>query len=88
LRSGLVLRTDYFSIMNALLDKAISAIRKLPEAEQEAIARDVLALIEADARWHDLFADPRSASLLERLADEARDEISQGKTADRDPGSR
>ena len=25
--------------MNALLDKAIFAIRKLPEAEQEAIAR-------------------------------------------------
>ena len=37
--------------MNALLDKAISAIQKLPEAEQEAIAREVLERIEADARW-------------------------------------
>ena len=74
--------------MNALLDKAISAIRQLPEAEQEAIAREVLERIEADARWDDLFADPRSASLLERLADEARDEISRGDIADRDPGSR
>ena len=58
--------------MNALLDKAISAIRQLPEAEQEAIAREVLERIEADARWDDLLADPRSAALLERLADEAR----------------
>jgi hypothetical protein len=37
--------------MNALLDKAISAIKKLPEPEQEAIAREVLERIEADARW-------------------------------------
>ena len=74
--------------MNTLLDKAISAIRQLPEAEQEAIAREVLERIEADARWDDLFADPRSAALLERLADEARDEISRGDIADRDPGSR
>ena len=57
--------------MNALLDKAISAIRKLPEAEQEAIAREVLDRIEADACWDALFADPRSGALLERLADEA-----------------
>ena len=74
--------------MNALLDKAISAIGQLPEAEQEAIAREVLERIEADARWDDLFADPRSASLLERLADEARDEISSGDIADSDPGRR
>ena len=74
--------------MNTLLDKAISAIRQLPEAEQEAIAREVLERIEADARWDDLSADPRSAALLERLADEARDEISRGDIADRDPGSR
>lgn len=36
--------------MNALLDKAISAIRKLPEAEQEAIALELLERVEADAR--------------------------------------
>jgi hypothetical protein len=60
-----------FSAMNALLDKAISAIKKLPEAEQEAIAREVLDRIAADARWDALFADPRSEALLERLADAA-----------------
>jgi hypothetical protein len=63
--------------MNALLDKAITAIRKLPEAEQEAIAREVIERIEADTRWDALFADPRSEALLERLADEACGEIAR-----------
>jgi hypothetical protein len=74
--------------MNALLDKAIFAIRKLPEAEQEAIARELLNRIEADARWDALLADPRSESLLERLADEALDEIRRGDVVDGDPGDR
>jgi hypothetical protein len=50
--------------MNALLDKAISAIQKLPEAEQEAIAREVLERIEADARWDTLLSDARSEAAL------------------------
>ena len=74
--------------MNALLDKAISAIKRLPESEQEAIAREVLDRIEADARWDALFADPRSEALLERLADEALDEIRRGDVIEGDPGSR
>jgi len=73
--------------MNALLDKAISAIQKLPEEEQEAIAREVLERIEADARWDALFADPRSETLLERLADDALDEIRRGEVSDGDPGN-
>ena len=77
-----------FTVMNALLDKAISAIQKLPEAEQEAIAREVLERIEADARWDTLFADPRSKAILKRLADEAREDIARGELVDGDPGSR
>ncbi len=73
--------------MSVLLNKAITAIQKLPEAEQEAIAREVLERIEADARWEKLFADPRSEALLERLADEALDEIRRGDVIDVDPGS-
>jgi hypothetical protein len=68
--------------MSVLLNKAITAIQKLPEAEQEAIAREVLERIEADARWEKLFADPRSEALLERLADEALDEIRRGDVID------
>jgi hypothetical protein len=74
--------------MNALLDKAIFAIRRLPEAEQEAIARELLERIEADARWEALFADPRSEALLERLADDALDEVRRGEVVDGDPGDR
>ncbi len=64
--------------MNALLDKAIAAMSRLPDAEQEAIAREVLDRIDADARWDKLLADPRSAKALSRLASEARDEIARG----------
>jgi hypothetical protein len=71
--------------MNALLDKAISAIKKLPEAEQEAIAREVLERIDADARWEKLFADPRSKDALKRLAAEAEDDIERGDVFDFDP---
>ena len=74
--------------MNALLDKAISAIQKLPEAEQEAIAREVLERIEADARWDALFADPRSEALLERLTDGALEEVRRGEVIDGDPSHR
>ena len=72
--------------MNALLDKAVFAIHRLPEAEQEAIARELLERIEADARWDALFADPRSEALLERLADEALAEVRRGEVVDGDPG--
>jgi hypothetical protein len=75
-----------FCRMSALLDKAISAIRKLPEAEQEAIAREVLDRIEGDARWDALFADLRSTNALKRLAAEAEAEIERGEVLDFDPG--
>ena len=74
--------------MNALLDKAISAIKKLPVSEQEAIAREVLERIGADTRWDTLFADARSETLLERLADEAVEDIRRGEVVDSDPGHR
>jgi hypothetical protein len=78
----------YVFAMNALLDKAISAIQKLPEAEQEAIAREVLERIEADARWDKLFADPRSKDALGRLAAEAQADIERGDELDFDPADR
>ena len=74
--------------MNALLDKAITAIEKLPEAEQEGIAREVLERIEADARWEALFADPRSQDALQRLAAEAEADIKRGDVFDFDAACR
>lgn len=78
----------YVGVMNALLDEAIFAIRKLPEAEQEAIACEILERIEADARWEALFADPRSEHALQRLAAEAEAEIERGEAFDLGPAGR
>ena len=74
--------------MNALLDKAVAAIAKLPREQQEAIARELLERIEADTRWDSLFADPRTESLLKQLADEAADDASRGDVLDFDPATK
>ena len=59
--------------MNSFVTKAIAALSKLPEFEREIIMREVLDRIEAEARWDELFADPRSEILLSRLAAEVRE---------------
>ncbi len=74
--------------MNALLNKAIEAVSKLPDAEQEAIAREMLDRLEADARWDTLFADPRSKAALSRMAAEARADIARGDVLDYDPATK
>ena len=74
--------------MNALLNKAIAAVSKLPDADQEAIAREVLDRLEADARWDALFADPRSRATLSKLAAEVRADIARGDVLDYDPATR
>jgi hypothetical protein len=72
--------------MNALMSKAIAAIQKLPDKEQEALAREVLDRLEADACWEVLFSDPRSDEALAEMVKQARDEIAQGLVFDGDPG--
>ena len=42
----------------------------LPEEEQESFALFLLAELESERRWTELFAQPESAALLEELADE------------------
>lgn len=74
--------------MNALLNKAIAAVSKLPDAEQEAIAREMLDRLEADAKWDALFADPRSKAALSRMAAEARADIARGDVLDYDPATK
>jgi hypothetical protein len=78
----------YLLLMNALLNKAIAAMSKLPEAEQEAIAREVLDRLEADARWDALLADPRSSAVLSKLAAETRADIARGDVLDFDPATK
>ena len=69
--------------MGKLLEKAIAEASKLPESEQEAIGAWLLAEIESERRWDELFAQP--SAVLERMADEALREHDAGLTQPLDP---
>lgn len=69
--------------MGEALEKAISEALKLPEKEQEAIGAWLLAEIESDRRWDELFAE--SGTVLEGMAEQALDEHNQGLTKPLDP---
>jgi hypothetical protein len=69
--------------MGKLLEKAIAEASKLPESEQEAIGAWLLAEIESERRWDELFARP--SVTLERMADEALREHQAGLTQSLDP---
>ena len=57
--------------MNQLLQKAFERAAELPEAEQDRFALFLLAELESERQWAELFARPESEDLLESLADEA-----------------
>ena len=69
--------------MGRLLEKAIAEASKLPESEQEAIGAWLLAEMESERRWAELFG--KSSSVLERMADEALKEHEEGLTTPLDP---
>ena len=64
--------------MTKLLEKAFNKASKLPEIEQNAIAKWLLGELESETKWERLFAE--SEDILEKLADEALAEHAQGKT--------
>ncbi len=64
--------------MTELLEQAFAEAAKLPPAEQDALARWVLAELRAEERWDRAFAD--SADTLAQLADEALVEHRAGRT--------
>lgn len=66
--------------MNQLLQRAIERVAELPQVEQDRIARFLLAELESERQWSELFARPESEDLLERLADEALSEHCAGRT--------
>jgi len=70
--------------MGEALEKVISEASKLPENEQEAIGAWLLAEIESDRRWDELFTEP--GAVLEGMADHALDEHKQGLTKPLGPG--
>ena len=66
--------------MNQLLQRAFDRATELPQAEQDRFARFLLAELESERQWAELFARPESEDLLERLADEALAEHRAGRT--------
>jgi hypothetical protein len=69
--------------MGKLLEMAIAATAKLPEQEQEAVGAWILAELESERRWDELFA--KSQDVLAKLAEEARQEYRAGLTESLDP---
>ncbi len=67
--------------MSQLMEQAIQKARQLPEGDQEAIASIILQEIESERRWGELFALPKSADLLSRMADEALAEVRAGRAS-------
>lgn len=66
--------------MTHLLQQAFEKASDLPQEEQDNFARFLLAELESERQWADLFARPESEDLLERLADEAVSEHHAGRT--------
>jgi urease gamma subunit len=69
--------------MTHMLEEAIRVARELPESEQDALAATILAEIEDERRWADLFA--QSPDTLAELAREALEEHRAGRTLPLDP---
>ena len=72
-----------FRNMTKLLEEALRAVAKLPDAEQDALASAILAEVAGDAAWGDRFR--ASADELEHLANEAIEEHRQGRSQPLDP---
>lgn len=64
--------------MTALLEKAFSETKRLPEAEQNRVAEWLLLELEDEKRWDEQFAN--SMDILEQLVAEAQLESRQGRT--------
>ena len=57
--------------MTQLLEEAFDRAAQLPDEEQDAFARLLLAELESEQRWAELFSRPESETLLDQLASEA-----------------
>ena len=60
--------------------KAFERAAQLPQEEQDNFARFLLAKLEPEQRWAELFSHPESEDLLERPADEALAAHRAGRT--------
>jgi hypothetical protein len=65
--------------MTQLLERAVTEIQQLPDAQQNEIAERLLHELE-DAKWDALFARPDALVKLEELGNQALDEHLAGRT--------
>jgi hypothetical protein len=63
--------------MTKLLERAFEEASKLPEVEQNALAKWMIEELESEDRWEKVFAG--SEDLLDKLADEALAAYDKGK---------
>ena len=68
--------------MTTLLKEVLAKLGKLSPERQNELAALLLAEMEADERWDELFA--KSQDDLETMADEALDEHARGETRQMD----
>ena len=64
--------------MTQLLKKAFEEASKLPEIEQNILAKWLINELESEKKWEKMFAE--SEDILDKLADEALAEHAQRKT--------
>jgi len=69
--------------MTTLLEKAFTEAARLPEVDQNALAKWVLDELHSEAKWQRTFGE--SEDVLEKLADEAIEDKRKGKTTPLDP---
>jgi hypothetical protein len=69
--------------MTRLLEQAFAEAARLPEEEQDSLARVLLDELASERRWDELFAS--SQDLLSELAAEALAEHRAGRTEILDP---
>ena len=65
-------------IMTQLLERAFKKASKLPERDQDALAKWVLEELESERKWDKSFTE--SENVLDKLADEALEEHKKGNT--------
>ena len=57
--------------MTEILQQAFDKAAELPEHRQEAFARFLLAELESEQKWDELFSRPESEDFLKHMATEA-----------------
>ena len=71
--------------MTKLLQQAFEKASELPQEDQDRFARFLLAELESEQQWAELFSRPESEDLLKRLADKALAAHRAGLTRPLDP---